>query len=146
MTKKILLSNNVTRAWKLARSVRKLAYAPYSKFLVGSALKFKNDKNIFVGCNFENASYGATICAERNALGAAIAKGVMSKKKRGALEFVVVVTDTTNATPPCGLCLQAMNEFADSETIVYLATPKGIVEKAKFSEFLPTPFKTIEIL
>lgn len=134
----------VLRAWKVAKETRLNAYAPYSHFLVGAALKFSKNKKIYTGCNFENASYSATICAERNALGNAIANGVM--KKKDVLEFVIVVTNTTDATPPCGVCLQAMNEFAGPETVVYLATTKVILQKAKFSQFLPTPFKEIEIL
>lgn len=136
----------VQDAWELAKKTRLNAYAPYSHFLVGSALKFKKDKKVYVGCNFENASYGATICAERNALGAAIANGAMKSKKKDALEFILVVTNTTESTPPCGLCLQALSEFANAETIVYLATTKAITQRAKFYDFLPAPFKEIEVL
>ncbi len=145
MTKQTI-PKEVLAAWKVAIATRLNAYAPYSKFLVGSALKFTGDKKIYAGCNFENASYSATICAERNALGNAIANGVMSSKKKNTLEFVVVVTNTTEATPPCGVCLQAMNEFVGPETMVYLATHKVILQKAKFSQFLPAPFREIEVL
>jgi cytidine deaminase len=144
------LPTTVLKAWKLATKIRLNAYAPYSHFLVGSALKFKNNKNFFVGCNFENASYGATICAERNAIGAAIAQGVLKPAnkniKKNVLEFVIVVTNTTEGTPPCGMCLQVLSEFADQETMVYLATHKSILQKAKFNQFLPTPFNEIEVL
>lgn len=147
----------VIEAWKLAKKTRLNAYVPYSQFLVGSALKFCKDKTIYTGCNFENASYGATICAERNALGAAIAHGVIrgalknsqkfqSVRKKDLLEFVVVVTNTTHATPPCGMCLQVLNEFAGPNTMVYLATNTTILQKAKFHQFLPTPFNEIEVL
>jgi len=144
------LPPSVIKAWKLATKIRMNAYAPYSHFLVGSALKFKNNKKFFVGCNFENASYGATICAERNAIGSAIAQGVLkntnNKTKKNVLEFVVVVTNTTDGTPPCGMCLQVLSEFADQDTMVFLATQKNILQKAKFNQFLPTPFNEIEVL
>lgn len=145
MTKQIF-PKVVLDAWKVAKSTRLNAYAPYSNFLVGAALKFTGDKKIYTGCNFENASYSATICAERNALGAAIASGVMTTKKKNVLEFVIVVTNTTVATPPCGVCLQAMNEFVGPDTMVYLATNKVILQKAKFSQFLPAPFREFEVL
>ncbi len=140
----------VLKAWKLAKSTRLNAYAPYSHFLVGAALKFCKDKNIYAGCNFENASYGATICAERNALGSAIAHGALKiankSKKRDVLEFVIVVTNTTEATSPCGICLQVLNEFAGPDTQVYLATNHAILQQAKFHQFLPSPFNEIEVL
>ncbi len=134
----------VKNAWKLACKVRQNAYAPYSKFLVGSSLKFMGSPKIFSGCNYENASFGATICAERNALGSAIASGESKKKLK--LDFVVIVTNTTVPTPPCGLCLQALSEFVKADTMVYLANPKKIVLGARFNQFLPTPFNKIELL
>jgi cytidine deaminase len=90
----------VEAAWR----VRQLAYAPYSNFQVGAAL-LAADGRIFVGCNVENLSYGLTNCAERVAVGAAVAAGVR--------EFVAVavVADTAVPISPCGACRQVLAEF-----------------------------------
>jgi cytidine deaminase len=90
----------VEAAWQ----TRKLAYAPYSKFAVGAAL-LAADGRVFGGCNVENLSYGLTNCAERVAIGTAIAAG--------AREFlaVAVVADTMVPISPCGACRQVLAEF-----------------------------------
>ena len=90
----------IEAAWE----AREMAYAPYSKFQVGAALLAK-DGRIFLGCNVENISYGLTNCAERVAIGAAIAAGVR--------EFVAVavVADTGVPISPCGACRQVLAEF-----------------------------------
>jgi len=89
---------------KAAWLARDAAYAPYSKFAVGAALLAK-DGRIFLGCNVENISYGLTNCAERVAIGAAVAAG--------AREFlaVAVVADTGVPISPCGACRQVLAEF-----------------------------------
>jgi cytidine deaminase len=82
----------------------KNAYAPYSKFQVGAAVLL-HDGRIFTGCNVENASYGLTICAERNAIFQAVASG--SKQ----IAVVMVYTPTAIPSAPCGACRQVINEF-----------------------------------
>jgi cytidine deaminase len=92
-------------AWiKAAWQARERAYAPYSNFAVGAAL-LAADGRIFSGCNVENISYGLTMCAERVAIGAALAAG--------ARDFVAmaVVADTAVPISPCGACRQVMAEF-----------------------------------
>jgi len=94
-----------------ARSVREQAYAPYSGFRVGAAVLAKSGKS-YVGCNVENASFGATVCAERNAIAAAVAAGER--------ELVAVAVHTEADTPalPCGLCRQVIQEFGPGALIV----------------------------
>jgi cytidine deaminase len=94
-----------------AREAQAHAYAPYSRFHVGAAL-LADDGRVFVGCNVESASYGLTICAERMALGAAVAAGARRFRR------VVVVTDVDPPAAPCGACRQLLAEFGmDLEVI-----------------------------
>lgn len=110
-------------AWK----AREQAYAPYSEFQVGAAL-LAEDGMVFPGCNVENISYGLTNCAERVAIGAAVASGY-----RG-FEKVVVVADTKEPVSPCGACRQVLAEFG-VKTIV-LANREGSVSFS-LDELLP---------
>jgi len=114
-----------------ARAVRERAYAPYSQFLVGAALRAENGQ-IFVGCNVENASYGATICAERSAILAMIAAG------QRAIAAVAVFTDADTLAMPCGLCRQVISEFERSARLV-VANPRQ-QRVLGFSEIFPEPF------
>src|SRR5690606_37619950 len=94
-----------------ARAVHERAYVPYSRFKVGAALLTKSGR-VFAGCNFENASLGATICAERAAAGAAISAG---QREWVAL---AVVADYPEPVPPCGICRQVLAEFAPDMPVV----------------------------
>ena len=115
-----------------ALSARIQAYAPYSKFLVGAAL-LSEDGRIFTGCNVENASYGLTICAERNAVFAAVAAGCRT------FTHIVIATDTPQPTPPCGACRQVLFEFSPN-LIIGLATPAGLQSRYTLGELLPGAF------
>ncbi len=112
-----------------AKTVRLNAYAPYSRFQVGAALLAENGE-IFTGCNIENLSYGLTICAERVAFGAAIARGQTS------FHTIAIVADTQTPISPCGACRQVMAEFAPDLRIV-LATLNGDVERFSMRDLLP---------
>jgi len=89
------------------------AYSPYSRFSVGAAV-IDTDGNAYFGCNVENASYGMTQCAERNALAAAIAGG----SSAGSLVTLVIYTPGDTAHPPCGACRQVMHEMMSDESRV----------------------------
>jgi cytidine deaminase len=99
------------------------AYCPYSRFAVGAAV-LTADNRVFTGCNVENASYGLTICAERNAAAAAVAAGARR------ITAVAVVTRTGTPVPPCGACRQVLAEFAGADAMVYSA-PGGRPDRFK---------------
>ncbi len=113
----------IAAAWE----AREMAYAPYSHFKVGAAL-LASDGQVFHGCNVENISYGLTNCAERVAIGAAIAAGVRNFEK------VVVVADTAEPISPCGACRQVLAEFGVKTVI--LANKGGSIEFS-LEELLP---------
>ncbi|MCX7918457.1 MAG: cytidine deaminase [bacterium] len=115
-----------------AQQVRKNAYAPYSQFNVGAALVTSSGK-IYTGCNVENASFGLTICAERNAIAAAVANG---EKK---ITAIAIVADTEELTPPCGACRQVIYEFGKNAAVM-LANLKGKKKIFRITELLCEPF------
>ena len=114
-----------------ARAVREHAYAPYSASRVGSALRAENGA-VFVGCNVENASYGATICAERSAILAMVAAG------QRVIGSIAVFTDADTLAMPCGLCRQVIAEF-QRDTQVIVANPRQH-RVLSFAEIFPEPF------
>lgn len=116
-----------------SRSALNAAYSPYSKIRVGSAV-LTNDGQIFSGCNVENASYGATICAERTAIFKAISEGAKS------IKGVVVMTESRKPWAPCGLCRQVILEFASAKTPVILANTKGKQKLLTVGELCPHSF------
>ncbi len=117
---------------KAAVAARQHAYAPYSKFKVGAAL-MTVDGRVFTGCNIENASYGATICAERVALFKAVSEG--------CTEFatIAVVYDRDELATPCGICRQALAEFGGNITVIH-ANLRGECECSRVSDLLPRSF------
>jgi cytidine deaminase len=108
------------------------AYAPYSAFRVGAAL-LGTDGSVAEGCNVENAAYPAGICAERGALACAVARGLRS------FEALAIATDAAEPTPPCGMCLQALAEFAPHLTVVSV-TRGGASARWTLGELLPHIF------
>jgi cytidine deaminase len=115
-----------------AIEVRGRAYAPYSRFYVGAAVRGQ-DGRIYVGCNVENASYGATICAERNAIAAAVSAGELRP-------VLIAVTATSHEPcPPCGMCRQVLSEFGEDLPIL-LVSDEGEVLRQRLSALLPLQF------
>ena len=119
-----------------AREVRQRAYAPYSKYFVGAAIATESGR-IFAGCNFENATYGAAICAERNAIGHMIAAG---ERKPVAC---AVVTAGPRGGSPCGICRQVLWEFASDMPIALIGEgPRGTTRRdTSLKKLLPDGFR-----
>ena len=115
-----------------AKDVREKAYAPYSNFKVGAALRTKSGE-IYTGCNVESASYGLTVCAERVAIWKAVSEGVTE------FETIAVVADTASPTPPCGACRQIIWEFCGDITVV-LANLSEVSATLQMKDLLPLPF------
>lgn len=118
---------------KEALKVREYAYAPYSNFKVGAAVIMEDGK-IYSGCNIENASYGATNCAERTAIFNAISKG--NRK----LIAIALVGDISTYTYPCGICRQVISEFCSEDTDIILIRNENDYLIKKISEILPQAF------
>ncbi len=125
-----------------AYAKRKNAYTPYSHYKVGAAVLSAATSRVYSGCNVENSSYGATICAERNAILNAIAN-------EGSLgvELLVVVSEDTPPAPPCAVCLQVLAEFSRPETEIHLLDTLAAQNKGQgthlvytFADLLPYPF------
>jgi cytidine deaminase len=125
---------------QLALEARLRAYVPYSKFRVGAALLAASGK-VYTGCNIENEAYSPTICAERVAIGAAIAAGE-EPAKRGTFTAIAVVGSKPGPTTPCGVCRQVLFELAPGTRVIMVAAPElgeGKMEKS-VEELLPWGF------
>lgn len=112
----------ITRLIAAARTAQDAAYAPYSHFPVGAAV-LAEDGRIFTGCNVENSSFGLTVCAERNAIGAAIVAG--------ARPIVVAVVANPPGISPCGACRQVLSEFAPDMAVI-------LADRAGTSQYMTT--------
>ncbi len=118
-----------------ARATMHNAYAPYSNFRVGAAVVSAATGKIYLGCNMENSSFGATICAERNAISTAVAEeGVIG------IDMVVISSECIPPAKPCAICLQVMSEFIRPETPIILVS-SDTVERYSYSDLLPHPFE-----
>lgn len=117
---------------RAARAARRRAYAPYSGFRVGAAVRAGGE--VFSGANVENASYGLTLCAERVAVASAVAAGARR------LDAVAVASGTEEPTPPCGMCLQTLAEFGGPALPVRLVGAKGRTVETTLGELLPRAF------
>ncbi len=115
-----------------AKEARNKAYAPYSRFKVGCALLCANGQ-VYTGCNIENASYSATLCAERVAFAQAISKGQK--------DFVAIaIVGGSTPCPPCGVCAQFISEFVEPNTFNVIMLENDAPKVVKFAKILPLAF------
>ena len=128
------MEKNEKELIEAAQNVRERAYAPYSNFKVGAAVRTKGGK-IYTGCNVESASYGLTVCAERVAIWKAVSEGEKEFTE------IAVAADTHELTPPCGVCRQIIWEFCGDIPVIF-ANLKGDTETVQMSELLPRAFDT----
>ena len=124
---------NLDALFAAAKAARERAYAPYSRFLVGAAIRAPSGA-IYSGCNVENAAYPQGSCAEAGAIAAMALAG-----ERKIVE-IVVVGDGEDLCTPCGGCRQRIREFADAATRIHIAGPEGVRASFALEELLPHSF------
>jgi homotetrameric cytidine deaminase len=124
---------------EIATAVRHHAHSPYSKYRVGAGIRLTTGE-VFGGCNVENASYGATICAERGAIMTAVAQV-------GQIEIseIVVVTSSTPPGSPCGMCRQVISEFAAPGCTIWSVNEKGEAITLPFDKLFPDSFSAAQL-
>lgn len=116
------------------------SYAPYSKYHVGAALQTADGK-IFWGANIENASYGATNCAERSAIFAAYSNGY----RKDTIRALAIVSDGEYLAGPCGICRQVLSELIEQDTPIYLSNGRDTME-TNIAELLPLQFGMKDVI
>ena len=119
--------------FEAARAVRERAYAPYSKFRVGAAVRGGNGA-IFAGCNVENAAYPVGTCAEAGAIAAMIAAG------QTRIVEAMVLGDGSGPVTPCGACRQRLREFGAPTMPIHIADPRGVTASFTLEGLLPSSF------
>lgn len=132
------LSKEYIDLMKEAMKYREQAYVPYSNFKVGAAILTEEGK-LYGGCNIENASYGATNCAERTAIFKAVSEGV---KKISA---IAIIGDVNQITYPCGICRQVILEFGDENVDIIVFTNLENYEIIKLKDIIPYAFTKLDL-
>lgn len=120
-----------SQLWQIADEIKDNAYSPYSNIKVGAALLTSEGK-VFTGVNVENSSFGATVCAERSAVAAAVSSGFRDFEK-------IAISGTMKSCTPCGICRQFLMEFSPNIAVVY-KEPDGTLVSKKLNELLPESF------
>jgi len=133
-TKITALSADIQELYREALRAQKNAYAPYSKYPIGAAIRTGSGK-IHIGCNVENSSFGGTVCAERSAI-----FGGVSAEGKIEISTAVVVTDATPPWPPCGFCRQVFSEFTSPTATIVAANLQGDAQVFRFSDLMPMAF------
>ncbi len=135
MAKKITLTKlnpHINALREMAMTASEHAYSPYSKAKVGAAL-LTTDGNYYAGCNVENSSYGATVCAERVAIFQAV-----SQQKKISIEYIYIYSK--DGWPPCGMCRQVLSEFQSPNLIVIIGDKTGTKQIVRFKDLMPMSF------
>jgi cytidine deaminase len=127
------LDKRLLKLVRMALRARKRAYAPYSRFQVGCAIRDGKGK-IHTGCNVENASYPATICAERTAIAKMVSRGSRD------IKLVVVATPSEEPCFPCGVCLQVISEFGRDASVLAVNGTGTRFRTARMSDLYPASF------
>jgi len=123
----------ISALFDAARAAQRHAYAPYSRFNVGAALRTPSGA-IFAGCNVENAAYPEGACAETGAISA------MALAGERHIEEILVIGDGEGLCTPCGGCRQRIREFASPQTLIHVAGPEGLRMTLSLAELLPYSF------
>lgn len=130
------LADDDRKLVEAAVAARAHAYAPYSHFRVGAAVR-RRDGRLFTGVNVENVSYGLTVCAERHALAAAVAAGTAP----GDVTAIAVATAADPPAPPCGACRQVLQELAAADAPVFVVNADtGALDRHTVADLLPNAF------
>ncbi len=119
--------------FSLAKKAEEASYSPYSGFRVGAALEC-TDGTVYTGCNIENSSFGATICAERTAMVKAISEGRRSFRR-------IMITSSGGEAWPCGICRQFMGDLTDDSFEVMTGADADHIKKKTLAELLPEKFR-----
>jgi len=125
--------SEIAKLIEAAAAARANAYAPYSHYAVGAAIRAE-DGSVHAGANVENAAFPQGQCAEASAIGAMIAAG------RRRIEEMVVLAEGEALCAPCGGCRQRIREFADAQTKIHLCGPQGVRHTVALGELLPLAF------
>ncbi len=136
-------TEGLEHALAAARGAQQAAHAPYSRFKVGAAL-LDADNNLTTGCNVESASFGLTLCAERNAISTRIAQ-LGKAERQPPIELVAIRTDAATPTAPCGACRQWLAEFCPPATLVVSEASDGSQCVWAVGELLPDAFRSSEL-
>ena len=129
---------DIQRGYQLAKEALSLAYAPYSKYQVGCALKAYDDDRIYTGCNVENVVLPAGICAERSAIASLFGRRNPSRIK---IQWLIVVTDSELGDVPCGLCQQVIAEFAEPDLPIYIGNLQELKCRHDLRELRPLNYE-----
>ena len=124
---------NYEKIMNLAKEVAQKAYAPYSNFKVGACVLSQSGKT-YTGCNFENSSYGLSICAERNAIGSMIADG------ESKIKAIAIYSPNMENCTPCGACRQVIYEFRSQDGTSILTELNGEIISQDITDLLPGGF------
>ena len=131
------IEKKVEEGYRIAIRALECAYAPYSQYRVGCALKLVGDDQIYSGCNVENIVFPAGICAERAAISSLFGKRESTHIK---LEWLLVVTDSDLGDAPCGICQQVIAEFADPDLPIYISNLQKILACHTLREIRPVNY------